>query len=181
MIREGIKLTQIERLLLYNQYLILEALYPDEAKGFQEKREIIECGYESHYNDLNLGIIEAPVSVEVSGEVMDILDMYAFLKSSYSKLDNPRDINEKQIEFDGFDGNNESDRLAYARFLILTQGRWKELRDGRPGFDFNSHYQTIDIYRRMLKAWFDLGKKPVLSIDEMKQILDERIHPDSRS
>ena len=46
------KLTTLDRLVLSNQYRILEALYPDEAETLAIKREAIENGYE---NSLRIG------------------------------------------------------------------------------------------------------------------------------
>jgi hypothetical protein len=46
------KLTRTERWILVNQYRILEALYPDEAKWFAENREALSSGYELHYRGM---------------------------------------------------------------------------------------------------------------------------------
>ena len=47
-----ITLTLKERLLLANQYLILEKLYPDEAEHYAELRKVVERGYALEYIDL---------------------------------------------------------------------------------------------------------------------------------
>ena len=41
-----------QRLILINQYKILEKLYPEEAETYSQHREILEEGYTLHYNDL---------------------------------------------------------------------------------------------------------------------------------
>ena len=43
-------LSRHERLFLYNQYKILEALYPGEAEYYSVKREALEYGYEIEYD-----------------------------------------------------------------------------------------------------------------------------------
>ncbi len=42
------KFSIADRILLANQYLILEKLVPEEAESYREKRTIVENGYESH-------------------------------------------------------------------------------------------------------------------------------------
>ncbi len=173
-----IVLTVNERLMLSNQYCILEALYPKEAVLFKRMRTIVEEGYELHYNDLNATILESRISVEDCKEVMDILDMYRALLFSYRRIDEKEDIDAKQLEFEGFDGNSSSGRLGYARFLILTQERWQEVLEGRPDFDLNSHRQVIEMYRRMLQVWKEIDDKFNLKKDEIKNIIEAKIHPD---
>ena len=180
MTEENLTLTINERLLLANQYLILEKLYPDEADSIKQMRTIVEKGYELHYNDLNVAITECRLTEEACREVMDILDMYRALSDSCNRLEEKEGIEKKKIQFDGFDGNDSSGRFFYARFLILSQGRWQEVLEGRPGFDLNSHSSVIEIYRRMLNVWNELGKKFDLTRDEIRQILDARIHPERR-
>lgn len=177
---DRIQLSLKDRLFLSNQYRILEALYPDEAESFKQKCIIVENGYELHYSELNVAIIENRLTVETCHEVMDILDMYRALNDSYKRLKDKEGIAERDLQFDGFDGNDGSGRLGYARFLILTQGRWQEILEERQGFDLNSHSAVIEMYRRMLSAWEKMGKKCDLSLDEIKLILAEQIHPEHR-
>ncbi len=174
------KLTHNDRIILVNQYLILEALYPEDAKSFKENRLIVENGYELHYDDLNPLIIESNLTADECREVLDILDMYWALRDSFSRLSDKSDIPERDVQFRGFDGNSGSGRLEYARFLVIEQNRWNEVLDGRPEFDFNSHSTVIDMYRRMLNKWISMGKKHDLLGDEIKGILDTQIHPDNR-
>jgi len=177
---DRITLTIKERIFLANQYLILEALYPENSKVYKGMREIVENGFELHYSELNLTTVESRLSEKASLEVMDILDMYRALNDSYKRLENKESITEEDLQFEGFDGNNESDLLNYAQFLIFTQGRWREVLEGRPEFDLNSHSHVIEVYRRMLKVWHNIGKKFVLNRDEIKQILDAKTHPEYR-
>ncbi len=181
MSEERIKLSVKERLLLSNQYRILEALCPSEAEWFEESRLIVENGYELHYGDLNRVILESSLSEEDCLEVMDILDMYRVLKGSSGQTSGQSSWDEGDLQFRGFDGNSDGDRLRYARFLVQRQNRWPEVLDGRPGFDLNSHSSaTLATYRRMLQKWIELGKKYELSQEEIKAIVEERVHPDNR-
>lgn len=44
------KLTKVERLILSNQYSILEKLYPEEAEHYHLQKKIVENGYSLHYD-----------------------------------------------------------------------------------------------------------------------------------
>jgi hypothetical protein len=90
-------------------------------------------------------------------EVVDILDMWSFIEHAYSELtvdqkaklakeaspfgDNPR--------FQGFDGNNESEYMSTAMFLVDELERFQEFQ----GRSFNCHHPSIDSHRRMLSVF----------------------------
>lgn len=56
-------MNKIERLILVNQYEILQQLNLEENEYYTEKIEIIKQGYEVHYKDL-FNEIKAPMSSE---------------------------------------------------------------------------------------------------------------------
>ena len=180
MANDEVKLSAGERIMLANQYRILEALYPREAESYRQYREIVETGYELHYSELNMGVAEGSVSRDISTEVMDVLDMFSALKYSFEGLNDKTGVDSDSLQFPGFDGNNAPNHLSYARFLILELGRWPEIIEDRPGFDLNSHAGLEESYRRMLVAWESLGKKNRLTLEEIEQIQLAQIHPDSR-
>lgn len=80
---------------------------------------------------------------EVIKEVFDILDMWSFIEGSYSrfgKTDKDKVKTEAgplgaDVRFRGFDGNNETDHLSVARFLIDQMGRYSEFHKR----NLNSH------------------------------------------
>lgn len=184
MSRERLKLSLQERIILSNQYRILEALYPDEADSFQKMRKIVDIGYELHYDSLNTSVVECKLTEKQCEEVMDVLEMYRALRYSYDMLMDKSGISKDEIKFSGFDGNGEAGAdgyLGYARFLVLTERRWEEvLEDRHPGFDLNSHCPVIEMYRRMMSEWKRLGKKRDLTPEEIKRIIAERIHAEHR-
>lgn len=177
---DEIKLSEKDRLLLINQYLILEKLYPDEAVNFKKNRIIIQSGYEIHYRELFSYFIDNGLSKEESNEVMDILDMYRALNDSYKKLKDKEGINPDNLIFEGFDGNNNYRYLDYARYLVVVDHRWQEVViNNRPDFDFNSHFDNLDIYRRMVNTWSRLDRKFNLSKEGILEIIDSRINPEN--
>lgn len=168
------KLSRIERLMLSNQYRILEKLYPDEAEYYENNRKAIEEGFELHYEDCFSVLSEDIMTEDECKEVIDILNMYRALVFSNKE---EYGINSYDIEFDGFDLNDEyeSKRGMYARYFINDLDRFNELKYGNNYADCNSHTLRMSRYRRMLNTWRSLDKKyKTLTRDEMLKIINGR-------
>jgi hypothetical protein len=69
--------------------------------------------------------------------------------------------------------------MGTASFLVNDLDRFEEFK----GRNFNSHYPSIDSYRRMLSVFKpllqNLNFQP-LSAQNIVDILKERVHPDNR-
>lgn len=170
---DHVKLSWKERLMLSNQLKILEKLYPEEAEDLAKYRKAIDEGYELHYGDAqHICPDKECLPAEQCQEVLDILDMYRALTFSYQKLKKPR-IEVSEIEFPGFDGNNETEQMAYARYFIHTLGRFGELREDSEYGDYNSHMQMLPVYGRMLEVWrgYDKGRFE-LSEEQIQEVID---------
>lgn len=163
------QLTKVERLILFNQYQILEKLDPAEyGKHCKEMCEILENGYTLDYQDLFANIYDE-VSQEICREVRDVLDMYRALKKAYTKLPEGT-VTAADVAFHGFDGNEESKHFAYATFLIETQGKWEESQ----GDPINSHWPMLGRYRRMLESWKESPNKWDLTVEDVKRIVSQK-------
>lgn len=126
-------------------------------------------------------------SKEVRHEVVDVLDMWDFIESGYEALSakkKTRVADEaepfgKNPKFSGFDGNNETEHLGIARFLIDDLERFSRFK----GRDLNSHMQSLDGYRRMLQVFLPMRETLVgvgLADTQIIEILNARAHPDYR-
>lgn len=124
---------------------------------------------------------------EVVKEVLDVLDMWSMIERSYESLSNEsKEFVEKEAspfgkdpKFPGFDGNNETEYMGTASFLVNDLDRFEEFK----GRNFNSHCPSIDSYRRMLSVFKPLLQSlnfQPLSAQNIVDILKERIHPDNR-
>lgn len=77
--------------------------------------------------------------------------MWTFIESAYEELDAASkqllkdDPEIVQVQFTGFDGNNESEYMSVARFLINQLDRFTEFKNR----ELDSHYPMIGRYRRM--------------------------------
>ncbi|PKQ78778.1 hypothetical protein CJP16_09535 [Aeromonas sobria] len=164
--------TRKERLNLINQYKILAKLYPEDAEYYDELREILEDGYEIFYSMVDQWIGDDMPKEE--GEfVLNILDLYRFIED-YKRISKDESIiSHYRSSFMGFDGNNEGEYMAFARFLIIKQGKFSEQKDYlRKNDNLNSHMPMVDIYKRMLNKWDALGKPYQLTAEQIQQILD---------
>lgn len=110
------------------------------------KRQYSGIFHERAYND------------EIVREAEDMLEMWYFIEHGYrklSKVDKDRVAKEaepfgKHVSFPGFDGNNESEYLSVARFLIDKLDLYSTFKGRR---DLNSHAPLLGSYRKMLSVF----------------------------
>jgi uncharacterized protein len=173
------KLTRAERWMLSNQFGILAKLDPDQEDTWNQMRTVVESGYELHYDWFTSYIYDGDsiMSREECLEVLDILDMFTTLQHAFTNLTDKSGIDDMSMEFDGFDGNNETKYMAYTRFLIKEEGKFSQLdRSKETGrrFDFNSHFPVLPRYRLMLREWakakskYDLSKEDIIRIASVR-------------
>ena len=120
-------------------------------------------------------------------EVLDILDMWSFIEYAYQKMskEDQRKLEEdahpfgKDPKFLGFDGNNESEHMNIASFLINDLERFQEFK----GRSINSHMPTLETYHRMLSVFSKIRKTLIsrsMSLAQLTTVLREKIHPEQR-
>jgi len=166
-----VKLSKVERLILANQYRILARLDESNAGWFERMREALESGYEAVYSGLFDAIFDG-LSAEQCSFVIRTMDMYSALQRSYTALADKSGIDERNGKFPGFDGNNETEHMGYAEYVLEQEERFTGLQLG--GDRFNSHTRSIPRYRAMLAVWRELGESYELSKDQMRHVLDAR-------
>lgn len=142
------KMSQLERLQLINQFRILNLLQPDS--GYREKIHILEGGFVDHYDELTTCIHEE-VSNEASQFVTYVLNMYRDLHFTATKI-GEKDIIDL-VKFDGFDATTEFDYWSYTDFLLFKLNRFTELTKDNQYEDIDSHFPTIDQYERQLEVY----------------------------
>lgn len=161
-------LSKAERLILINQYRILEKLYPSEVEDLKLTREALESGYTIEYPD-----IEDEVPEEIAREVLDVLDMYRAITFGLRKLPDDDELRKHfSAKFRGFDGNEEGPRYGYAHYLVERRGDWPELKGSGDGC--NSHSNTLYRYRPMLRAWEQCASKYEPTREDLVAIFDAK-------
>lgn len=167
-------LTRVERLMISNQFKILEGLYPEDKEYYELHRKAIDEGYKLHYDDVFESLSLDELTEQECREVLDIFNMYRALTFSYEKLEDKSGVEKESIKFRGFDGNDEEEikRLIYTRYFINDLDRFEELKYDNDRPDFNSHWPMLEKYRSMLSSWFKINKKFELSREEIIRIVD---------
>ena len=169
-----IKLTDIERLMLANQYEILSLLKKEGsyARVAEELREGHEWLYSQSFDYFSPNMPESDAE-----HVVTILGIFSDLRDSYAQLADKSGIEPHQVQFSGFDGNNESDLLCFSRALRKSDRFVETISEHGK----NSHMPTTDTYRRMIAKWRELGE-PHYPYDKetMLAILAARVHPENR-
>jgi hypothetical protein len=104
--------------------------------------------------------------------VLDILDIFRSLDDYIIK--HPKEkIEANYLYFPGFDGNNESEYLGFARFLIEVQGKFTEqTKYFSKNDNMNSHRQMLDAYRAMIREWKDLGGTYMNDIRQIAKVIN---------
>jgi uncharacterized protein YfbU (UPF0304 family) len=170
------KLSKIERLMLVNQCLILEKLYPENAVYYARHRTAFAEGYALHYH-WALENIQDELSEEQCKEVVEILRMYRAITFSSKLNATERITKHRWFRFKGFDINDEleSKLYGYVEYFVTELNRFGELKyEGHS--DFNSRELTLTKYRKMLNVWRNSETKSEtkyeLTEDEIIKILD---------
>jgi len=165
-------LSSFERLTLVNQYRILAAVSTSDREYYTRLADNLEAGHTWLYRDFPH--LQEELSDSTCRHVLDILQLYELLQASYRDLADKDGIAEREVAFDGFDGNNESEMLSFAQALIEDHRYVDVLGETA----VNSHGRTTEVYERMLAGWRAMGEPhDLLSASQIKQILAERIHP----
>lgn len=162
------KLTRAERLILFNQYEILERLDPKREKRYSAAKEALSSGYELAYPWYMSHITDAPMSSESCREVLYILSMFDAVQVA---LRHGTSLSEKEAEalrFIGFDGNDETEQMAFAIFLTEDENKFPSLETGSDGM--NSHCPTMLRYRAMLHEWQEMGKPMTPTDDQLRRL-----------
>lgn len=165
------KLTEAQRWILINQYEIMAKRDPKDKKHCEDAIEALQSGYELHYREFaNMPLDEDPITPEECREVIDILSMYRAITFSYRDLEDKTGITESDVEFDGFDGNEEGKLYSYTQwFLNWGHGRFQELSKAD---DCNSHTQMLETYRAMFAAWEEMGKPQRMTKQHLQRLID---------
>lgn len=166
-----------ERLILANQYRILALIDQENADQYAHWREALEYGYPSAYMQVFDDIYDG-LSEEECIFVVDVLSMYEALQNAHRKYGEEFGT-AAAVAFPGFDGNNETPFMTYARFIREKEGRFDYLTVAEE--DLNSHFTSLAVYERMLEVWRKYDESLDLTIAAARDVLNARIHPTRRA
>lgn len=145
---------KFQRLLLANQFEILSQIDEGNRSYYENKIEILQEGYEIHYDDDIWNGFYEPLPKEDSRFVLDVLSMYRDINVSISNLnDSDREnIHSSDTFYRGFDFNDPKEAKLgyYAEFFITKLKRFQELVEDEKFDGFNSHHLMTSTYERYL-------------------------------
>jgi uncharacterized protein len=179
---DGEKLILLMLSELYEKLGVEGEIQPDFLKAAIFNNQL--WGIRWKYSGIPFEDSEDPAIVK---EVVDILDMWSFIEYSYGEF-SPGDKEKlekdaapfgRDPKFQGFDGNNETEYMGTAMFLVNDLERFEEFK----GRNFNCHHPSIDTHRRMLSVFEPIRRtisSRSLSVADMTTILKERVHPSRR-
>ncbi|MFC5008730.1 YfbU family protein [Dactylosporangium cerinum] len=198
-----LSLTVVERQQLALLHRILARVVGEDNdvdgdKDYQlDRAKVIEEGFVGEYYKEFIGILPE-LGPRDSGFVLDVLDLFRIVTHSLNKLTADKievdaDLR-RALRFDGFDENDpiEGHMLAYARYLVLDQGRWTELQGtfSMSNDRGNSHSRRAAVYQRMLaehakikaEGRLDRGRPEdlLLGVEDLRRLAAAQIHPDRR-
>ena len=166
------KLDKKERVILINQYRILAALNPEEKSRYMELIEVLENGYEIFYSMVDQWVSEEMPEAECKF-VLDILNLYRTIEDKKRTTQDQNLVEHHYSYFRGFDGNEETEYMAFARFLIETQGKFQEQEQYLLKNDnLNSHFPMKEKYRAMLNRAGKAALVRLLTVEKIISILD---------
>lgn len=162
------EISKNERLILSYLLEILAKLEPE--KGYEKDLEVINRGYELHYDTL-FGRLSEPITPEKSKFVLDVLSMYRGIYYSNKNLDSKEQIDTKEVYFNGFDSIFEYEYMDYCRYFIQELNRFDDIRE-IINDNFNSHQPKVPAYELMLKKYVELKEIRELHNLSKNDILD---------
>jgi uncharacterized protein len=171
------KLTVVERAILYNQFDLLTA-HPDaDVTGLENLQTILEQGYQPLYGRIFDHIVKDEISEEEATFVYDVLTMFeAFQRFEENTGEK---VNGLASSFRGFWGNTEYKFVGFVKYLVTREERWTYLNIR----EFDSHSPVIDVYTRMVTEWRKLpmpDRVTALTRAQVDAIQAEAVHPDNR-
>lgn len=164
--------TRLERLILLNQYRLMAMIEPDSPEH-KKAVEALTDGHALPIQALAEWVLDGLNDVDCRF-VIHTMAMYDALQRSYKALPaGQKTIKSSEVSFRGFDGNNETEFMSYARFVVEYEGRFTYLLPQNN--DFNSHMPTVNRYRSQLTIWQEhLDESYELTAEQMRRILDAR-------
>ena len=200
------RLTDAERLVLINQYAILELLsraLPEDARrgggvdhdpgAYAWRREALASGYDVLVDEAMDGVREPSLSRREQLDVLEILDMWSDLQRGFRSLEDRRGLTFEDVAFPGWDENGAKGELEFASLFCYREGY---ASDGPPS-ETPSRFvnvepspalgcgaPTTEGYYRMLEVYRPLRERLAGSMgrpfthEEIRSVLAARKPPD---
>lgn len=169
-----------KRMVLANQYRILSHLDVDEGDYWRRAADRAVEGWP--VEDLpDVEVMQSYLRDALTRQdqhfVLDALNVFELLQDGLRKGLKPKGEH-ALTTFPGFDGNNETKLMSYARHAVEQEGRFESVE--RASQDFNSHLPMAELYQRMISAWERRGRPLYIDESLFDALLDAQPHPSNR-
>ena len=163
------KMTNAQRLILSNQYYLMSQMDPENSAKYKRQQLIVERGYELQMSELDKDF--GHLSEEQCRQIIDIMEMYHAMQESNNLLEDSerKDVDQRRLNFLGFDIATESQLVNYVRFLTESEGLYPQF--DKADHHFNAQMPMLDKYQRMLAVWRNCPRQYHLCANELRQIL----------
>ena len=154
-------LSKTERLILMNQFKILQKIDNNNKLKHIENFEIIKYGYEREYNNLLNETFELDkLSESDCNEVINILNMYTWLIQTWINLpeEEKKEILKEKILYPGIDSQEKPEKCYYSKFCLKTLNRFSFIQEHSKNPDFESHYCNYKKLLEMLQTYQNKNK-----------------------
>lgn len=173
--------SKVEMLSMWMLSEVLKQLPGDEGRDVAELTQ--RAFYGGHYWALDwelTGILHDHVDRRHAvSDVVNALDMWNFIERGFEQLSS---ADKKKVEdkvgptgkdpkFVGFDGNNETEHMGIAQFLVNELGRFERFKSR----SFNSHMPKVQRYKSMYREFEPIRARLIdreLSTDEIIKVLN---------
>ncbi len=168
-------LTPKERLILSNQFRILEKLAklidPNDlgADTYRKFITILDGGYKFHYYEIFEHLPEE-LDESVCEEIHEIFYVYQALKNSYDALPDKSGINPINLKFVNYDDHHEPRHVGY---ILNCEHGLREFVDVVKNKRGGMVGKLSPHYRKMVAKWKEFEKSHKLSESQIKEILKE--------
>lgn len=167
-------LSTAERLILTNQFKLLNATGGLEEGQHDELIEMLEHGYALQINEWLTGIERHALNETECRFVIELMDLFDLLYNSWQQLSEAeqQQIAEWRVRFSGFDSEHEFKYLEYVRYLVDTEKCWTHFRRDN---NFDSQRPTLDRYKTLLRNFeaCQLQDAQKLSFAQLQDILNQ--------
>ncbi|MEW5069665.1 YfbU family protein [Bacillus subtilis] len=173
--------TKEQRAILINQLEIKQLLDESRKDLYEKYIEILDRGYSRYYSDI-FGELDEELDDTVHKRVVGVLTMYETLYNDRLHLpeEEKKQIDEKDVLFKGFDGNNESSHHSYVNFLVRKMEMFStigELIETGKIKSTNSHRSMVGYYDELLQRYRSVTEKnnksfkDRLTLEQFKEVL----------
>lgn len=163
-------LSEVERLLLSNQFRIRAAIEPDNSEQLTQYADILQAGHVGLYGHM-FDTLSAGTSEQDLEEMDAIVTMFNFIDNALAELtpEQKAKLDLNRLRFEGFDAN-AGKHHSLLKFMMEKMDSFSEL-DGR---NINSHTSSsLPRYLRMVAVYEPLRREssgPTLSFEDLQKI-----------